>query len=307
MAERRMFSKTIVESDAFMDMPLSAQALYFHLGMAADDHGFVNNPKTVRRFCGASEDDLKLLVAKKFLLAFDCGVVLIKHWKINNWIRADRRHRSRYENLLEDVYLDDNASYTFDPDGNVPALESVKPQAEEFSCQTGDNQVTTNCQTSDNQLSDNCQSGDIPLPATCHTEVRLGKVRLEEDSYSSLVDTSTNLQEGVSSGGGLGEDAPGGCASAEPARKKAGKIKHRYGENRKVMLTDDELERLKQRFPADFSNRIDRLDWYIASTGKSYKSHYATIVNWARKDAERNSKPKRKLDQAVLAAMDSVM
>ena len=86
MAKRRMFSQQITDSDAFLDMPLSAQALYFHLGMSADDDGFVNNPKRVQRVIGANEDDLKLLIAKNFIIAFDTGVMVIKHWKINNYI-----------------------------------------------------------------------------------------------------------------------------------------------------------------------------------------------------------------------------
>ena len=90
MAKRRMFSQQITDSDSFLDMPLSAQALYFHLGMTADDDGFVNNPKRIQRVIGANEDDLKLLIAKKFIIAFESGVVVIKHWKINNAIRSDR-------------------------------------------------------------------------------------------------------------------------------------------------------------------------------------------------------------------------
>ena len=79
-----MFSLRIVDSDEFLDMPLSTQALYFHLSMRADDEGFINNPKKIRRMIGASEDDLKLLIAKSYLIAFDTGVVVIKHWKIHN-------------------------------------------------------------------------------------------------------------------------------------------------------------------------------------------------------------------------------
>ena len=79
MAERRMFTQKIVDSDAFLDMPLTTQALYFHLNMRADDDGFINNPKKIQRMIGASDDDLKLLIAKRFLLAFENGVVVIKH------------------------------------------------------------------------------------------------------------------------------------------------------------------------------------------------------------------------------------
>ena len=85
-----MFAKTIIDSDSFVDMPLSTQALYFHLSMRADDDGFINNPKKVQRMIGASEDDLKLLVMKRFIIPFESGIVVIKHWKIHNYIRNDR-------------------------------------------------------------------------------------------------------------------------------------------------------------------------------------------------------------------------
>ena len=97
MAERRMFSKTIIDSDAFLDMPLSTQALYFHLSMRADDDGFVNNPRKIQRMIGSSDDDLKLLMVKQFLIAFESGVVVIKHWKIHNYIRNDRYKPTIYQ------------------------------------------------------------------------------------------------------------------------------------------------------------------------------------------------------------------
>ena len=90
MAERRMFAKTIIDSDAFLDMPLSTQSLYFHLSMRADDDGFINNPKKVQRMVGCGDDDLKLLIVKNFIIPFESGVVVIKHWKIHNYIRNDR-------------------------------------------------------------------------------------------------------------------------------------------------------------------------------------------------------------------------
>ena len=85
-----MFSKKVVDSDMFLDMPLSTQCLYFHLALRADDDGFINNPKRIQKMIGVSEDDLKLLLAKRFLISFDNGVVVIKHWRIHNYIRNDR-------------------------------------------------------------------------------------------------------------------------------------------------------------------------------------------------------------------------
>ena len=112
MAERRMFAKTIIDSDAFIDMPLSTQALYFHLSMRADDDGFINNPKKIQRMIGCSDDDLKLLVAKRFILPFDSGVVVIKHWKIHNYIQKDRYKETVYKDEKSKLALKDNGAYT---------------------------------------------------------------------------------------------------------------------------------------------------------------------------------------------------
>ena len=112
MAERRMFAKTIIDSDAFLDMPLSAQALYFHLSMRADDDGFVNNPKKIQRMVGASDDDCKLLILKRFILTFESGVIVIKHWKIHNYIQKDRYKETVYLKEKSELTIDENNSYT---------------------------------------------------------------------------------------------------------------------------------------------------------------------------------------------------
>ena len=123
MAERRMFAKTIIDSDAFLEMPLSAQALYFHLSMRADDEGFVGNPKRIRGMIGASEDDLKLLLVKRFLLAFDSGVVVIKHWKIHNYIQSDRAKPTTYIEEKNTLCLDGKKAYT--EKANAECIQNV--------------------------------------------------------------------------------------------------------------------------------------------------------------------------------------
>ena len=112
MAERRMFAKTIIDSDAFLDMPLSAQALYFHLAMRADDDGFVNNPKKVQRMIGASDDDCRLLILKHFILTFENGVIVIKHWRIHNYIAKDRYKPTVYQEELKRLEVKDNKAYS---------------------------------------------------------------------------------------------------------------------------------------------------------------------------------------------------
>ncbi len=120
MAERRMFAKTIIDSDAFIDMPLSTQALYFHLSMRADDDGFINNPKKIMRMIGASEDDLKLLCLKKFIIPFDSGIVVIKHWKIHNYIRNDRYKPTVYSEERGKLCLKENGAYTDCTQDGIP-------------------------------------------------------------------------------------------------------------------------------------------------------------------------------------------
>ena len=214
MAERRMFAKTIIDSDAFLDMPLSTQSLYFHLSMRADDDGFINNPRKIQRMVGASEDDLKLLIAKNFIIPFESGIVVIKHWKIHNYIQSDRYKPTVYAEEKEMLELKKNRAYTIAEAECIQDVYSMEPQ------------------------------------------VRLGKVSLDKDSIEE----------------------------EEPAPKKP--TKHKYGEYKNVLLTDEELEKLQEEY-SDYEERIERLSSYVASTGKSYKSHYATIRNWARKDAER--------------------
>ena len=115
MAQRRMFSKKITDTDIFLDMPLSSQALYFHLNMHADDDGFVSNAKTVKRMIGSSDDDLKLLLTKNFIFAFESGVVVIKDWKIHNYIRKDTYNTTIYGDEKEQLAQDENGSYTLSP------------------------------------------------------------------------------------------------------------------------------------------------------------------------------------------------
>ena len=122
MAERRMFAKAIVLSDAFLDMPLSARCLYFTLGMFADDDGFVGSPKGIMRQCGASQDDMLALIQKRFVLAFESGVIVIKHWRINNYLRNDRYTSTTYLEEKETLELDEKNAYTEKNGFGIPSM-----------------------------------------------------------------------------------------------------------------------------------------------------------------------------------------
>ena len=112
MAERRMFAKSIVLSDAFLDMPMSARCLYFTLGMLADDDGFVGSPKSIMRQCGASKDDMNILLQKRYVLGFESGVIVIKHWRMNNYLQNDRHKPTTYLEELETLSIDNKGAYT---------------------------------------------------------------------------------------------------------------------------------------------------------------------------------------------------
>lgn len=107
-----MFAKRIIDSDAFLDMPLSTQSLYFHLSMRADDEGFINNPKRIQRMIGASDDDCKLLIAKGFILVFETGVIVIKHWKIHNYIQKDRFKPTICSEEKKEIVTEADGTYT---------------------------------------------------------------------------------------------------------------------------------------------------------------------------------------------------
>lgn len=226
MAERRMFAKTIIDSDMFLDMPLSTQALYFHLSMRADDDGFINNPRKIQRMIGGSDDDLKVLILKRFILPFDSGVVVIKHWKIHNYIRNDRYKETVYQEEKALLELKENGAYT---------------------------------EVSTNGIPDGIPSSNQP-GHQMETQVRLGQDRVRRE-----------LGEGS-----IGED----IEEAAPPKS----VRHKYGQYKNVLLTDEDMDKLKSEFPYDWEERIERLSEYMASTGKSYKNHLATIRNWARND-----------------------
>lgn len=148
MAQKRMFTMKIADSDAFLDMPLSTQCLYFHLIMRADDDGFIGNPKRIQRIIGASEDDFKLLVAKHFVLIFDNGVIVIKHWKMHNYIQSDRYVPTQYQEEKSLLYEKKNKSYTLDSEKGVDFIDEKEVETKCLQCDTNmETECTQNVST----------------------------------------------------------------------------------------------------------------------------------------------------------------
>jgi soluble P-type ATPase len=112
MAKRRMFSLDVIDTDLFMEMPQSSRLLYYELCMRADDDGFVSNPKKILKMVGCSEDDFRVLTTKQFIIPFDTGIVVIKHWKIHNYIQKDRYKETIYLEEKQQINEEKNGMYT---------------------------------------------------------------------------------------------------------------------------------------------------------------------------------------------------
>ena len=219
MADKRMFSLKIVDSDLFLDMPLSSQCLYFHLSMRADDDGFVNNPKKIIKIIGANEDDLKILIAKGFVIVFDQGIIVITHWKINNFIRKDRYKPTMYIEQKQQLYQTENGAYI--------------------------SEEKVGCHLVNQRLS----SGQPSIDKGRLDKVSIDKGRGEKENQAAPVSF--------------------------------------YGKYQNVRLTEEEYRKLKDKLQSHTDTMIEKLSRYIKSSGKYYKDHYVTILNWYEEDKEK--------------------
>lgn len=245
MAERRMFTKKIIDSDAFLDMPLSTQALYFHLNMRADDDGFINNPKKIMRMIGASEDDIKLLITKRFIITFDSGVVVVKHWRMHNLLRKDRYTETQYVEEKSMLFLKENGVYT--EDGNQAATEwqpsdtpgkgsIVKDSIGEYSVV----EVSEN----GNQENDSNNTENVDNYVDNYVDNFLKQY---DDSKLEYI------------GGNIGKGV--------------------------VLLSDNQRDSLLDILGLDaFNHYVEKLAWFIIEKDAKVKNHYQTILKWAEED-----------------------
>ena len=216
MAERRMFTKKVTDDDNFMALSSSAQALYLHLSMSADDDGFCNQVSISMFKAHASIQDLQTLLEKRYIYQFENGVIVIKHWRMANALRKDRYTPTAFQEELKQLQIKGNGAYTWLPSG----------------CQ-----VVADC-----------------LPQDSIGKDSVDKVSIDEDKLATPKTT-----------------------------------RHKYGLYNNVLLSDADMDKLKTEFPTDWEQRIERLSEYIASTGKSYMNHLATIRAWARKDTQQRT------------------
>ena len=162
-----MFTQKIVDSDAFLDMPTSAQALYFHLNMRADDDGFVNNPRKITRYVGANDDDLKLLLMKRFIIGFDSGIIVIKHWRMHNTLKMDRYKPTDYQEEFAQLTVKKNKAYTERPGAAIADGTRMEPEWN----QNGSTMEPQN-RIDKNRLDKNREDKPISNEIGCSTEVQ---------------------------------------------------------------------------------------------------------------------------------------
>lgn len=125
MSKKRMFSLSVVDTDKFLEMPISSRLLYYELGMRADDDGFVDNWKKILMFTGLKEDDMKVLIAKMFIIPFETGVIVIRHWRMNNYLRNDRFNPTQYKEEMAQLQLDNNGIYNLATNGIPGGIHSI--------------------------------------------------------------------------------------------------------------------------------------------------------------------------------------
>ena len=251
MAQRRMFSLQVVDTDAFLEMPLSAQALYFHLGMRADDDGFVSNSRRIQKMVGAAEDDLKLLLAKRFLLPFDTGIVVLKHWKICNYIQKDRYRPTLYKDEKAKLFLKSDGAYTDHP---VPGAKPCLPQA--GACP----ELPGGTPEQDSEPGNNLYTDCIH---------RIGKDRLGEDRLGKVRLGKFN---NISGGDGT---APRQSAVREYIEMRGMATDTFFGNTDEIEkavkeITEDAFELFSDRkpIPNDVMNVYTTVSEYIPDTGK---------------------------------------
>lgn len=250
MADRRMFHKNVVESDAFLDMPTSAQALYFHIGMYADDDGFVNGPRRIARLIGASNEDLQVLIDNRFLLSFENGVVVVKHWRMANSLKNDRAKMPQYPELAAEIYIKDNRSYTDHPEEGTVSLLEHKLRYMESKRNPNGIPVEEN-RTEENRTEEN------------RAEVEASGFQVR-DNYSTELSTTggTTANSNVSAvGGALGKGV--------------------------VFLSDDQISELLDKMGLDtFDHYVDKLSSFIIKNDAKVKNHYETILKWWQEDGQ---------------------
>lgn len=272
MAERRMFAQSVVMADTFLDLPASARCLYYTLGILADDDGFLNSPRAAMRQCGAKPSDVKLLVAQKFIIPFDSGVIAIRHWRVHNSVKKDRYKPTTCVAEFEQLETLEDGTYAElpkDESGVAVKRSHSGTRMEPERNQNGDEADEDSIQNGDGAEQEWNHDGTIPEPQVRLGKVRLGKVRVGEVSSSTPcgADDGDNDDENepenarLTTLGGIGKGV--------------------------VMLTDDQMADLLEKMGREtFDVYIGRLANFILERGATVHNHYKTLLKWYGEDSQ---------------------
>ena len=255
MADRRMFHASVVGSDAFLDLPTGAQALYFHLGMRADDDGFVNGPRQVARSLGLGQEELDALIGAGFLLWFD-GIAVLRHFRVANTLQNDRVKPLRYPEIAKNIYIDQNRNYTTE---KRKKADNLFLQRKKF---------ILSKQREKGKL---LETGRIPN----RTEPNLTEPNLTEPNRTEA--SGTEAADGAA---GFGAPAP----EIDPSDNFLKLMGGRLGQG-VVLLSDREQEDLLDKLGVDgFDKYVRKLSDFILRNGATVNNHHATILKWWSED-----------------------
>ena len=280
MAERRMFSKRIISSDAFMDMSASAQMLYFHLSMWADDEGFVNNPKTIQRMCGADSEDMSALIKSGLVIRFESGIVAITHWKTHNYIRGDRIKPTYCADEKAMLCVSEDGVYSFAEQNSENAgepereYEADSSAQSESSAQNGSGTVAdSSAQAKDSTRNDKGTEAESSTQAKDSTINGNGAGAESYAQNSETVDdSSAQTKDSTINGNGTGADS---SAQAKDSTRKGEKC---------------DKETLIEKYGiVNVLQYEDRFKKWAEKRGRQGMPLYPTIAAWMEQDKVVNS------------------
>lgn len=191
MAQKRMFSLSVTDTDQFLEMPITSRLLYYELGMRADDDGFIDDWKKILKFTGLAEDDMKILMAKDFVIPFESGIIVIKHWRLNNYIRNDRHHPTTHQKELSQLYVD-NDIYELESTGNTEMLPGGCQVAYRDKNRLDKNRLDKNSIYTPSEVK--ASSGDV-AKASKHKYGKYKHVLLKDQELQTLKEDFSNWEE----------------------------------------------------------------------------------------------------------------
>ena len=317
MAQKRMFSLSVVDTDKFLEMPISSRLLYYELGMRADDDGFVDNWKKILLFTGLKEDDMKVLITKQFIIPFESGVIVIRHWRMNNYLQNDRTKPTIYQkelqsleinngeyNIISDNYIEEHSHYlelNWKDKREQAYKESELPYSFDYKIRKAFQDKK--CPICNYEMKDYVNAPHRPtiqhnIPISKGGKHELGNISVIchkcNVSLRDKITDELNSKEVIEEWDKINSCIQGcihridkNSIDKNSIEKEIYKEKEKYGEFKNVLLTEEEYHKLEE---SNLLPYIEKLSSYIASKGKKYKSHYATILTWHRGET-KNEKP----------------